>query len=507
MPPVHAAAAAAAYAARPMPGLPPSQFAVRGGLQFASDANRGFYDPDRNNIEPRGGFAYRLTDKTVLRGGAGIYTIPFIIAGYFQPGFSQSTPIVPTLDNGLNLRASLTSPFPDGVLDPAGSSRGADTFLGQDLTSSTNNVRIAPLDFKNGQNARYAISVQRELPGQWLVEAGYTGSRGWNLTTGGGAQAGEIDLNPIPAEYLSTSRQRDQATIDALAVLVANPFAGLLPGTSLNGTTIARSQLLRPYPEFGNVRTFDGTSIYNSAQFKAERRFAGGYSLLGAYTWSRFTERVFLLNPTDTEYENRLSEFDVPHRLSLSGILELPFGRGRRWGQGMNGVADALAGGWSVQAIGQFQSGRPISFHDRNIYFNGDLSALRADYSGDPGQPVWDVSGFYFHDATVQTNGVDDPAKQRNDARIQLSNNIRYFPSRVEGLRGPGLNNLWDISLVKQVRAGGRVRVQAHVEFLNAFNRVVYANPNTDPRSSDFGKVTSQNNLPRDIQLAVKLIF
>jgi hypothetical protein len=504
-----AAAARTAYAASPIAEIPASAFAVRGGLQFASSENRGFWNPDRNNIEPRAGFAYRLNDATVLRGGAGVYTVPFIIAGNFQPGFSQSTPIVPTLDNGLTLRGSLANPFVDGILDPAGASRGADTFLGQDLTSTTNNVRIAPLDFQNGQNARYMISLQRELPGQWLVEAGYTGSRGWNLTTGGGGQAGEIDLNPIPAQYLSTSRQRDQPTIDALALLVPNPYRGLLPGTSLNGATIARSQLFRPYSQFGNIRTFgsDGTSRYTSAQFKIERRFARGYSVLAAYTWSRFTEQVFRLNPADTTYEDRLSEFDVPHRVSISGIWELPFGRGRRWVRNVGARADAVIGGWSLQGIGQFQTGRPISFHDRNIYFAGDLNALKTDYSGDPNLPVWDTSGFYLHDAAVQTNGVDDPTKQRNDPRIQLASNIRYFPSRVDGLRGPGLNNLWDISLVKQIRAGDRMRAQFHAEFLNAFNRVVYANPNTDPRSSDFGKVTSQNNLPRDIQLALKLIF
>ncbi len=504
-----AAAARAAYAASPIGDIPVSAFAVRGGLQFASDASPGFWNADRNNIAPRAGFAYRLNDATVLRGGAGVYTVPFIIAGNFQPGFSQTTPLVPTLDNGLTLRGSLANPFVDGVLDPAGASRGADTFLGQDLTSTTNNVRIAPLDFRNGRNARYMISLQRELPGQWLVEAGYTGSRGWNLTTGGGGQAGEIDLNSIPARCLSTSPQRDQAAIDALALLVPNPLLGLLPGTSLNGATIARSQLLRPYPAFGNIRTFgsDGTSRYTSAQFKVERRFARGYSLLAAYTWSRFTEQVFRLNPTDTTYEDRLSEFDVPHRVSISGMWELPFGHGRRWGQRAGALADGFIGGWSIQGIGQFQSGRPVSFHDRNIYFARDLNGLTTDYSGDPGLSVWDTSGFYFHDAAVQTNGVDDPAKQRNDPRIQLASNIRYFPSRVGGLRGPGLSNLWDISLVKQLRAGNRVRAQFHAEFLNAFNRVVYANPNTDPRSSDFGKVTSQNNLPRDIQLALKLIF
>jgi carboxypeptidase family protein/TonB-dependent receptor-like protein len=502
-----AAAARAAYAAHPIPELPVSAFTVLGGLQFASDANPGFWNADKNNFAPRAGFAYRLTDSTIVRGGAGVYTVPFVIMGNFQPGFSQSTSFVPTLDNGLTLRASLTNPFPDGVLDPAGSSRGADTFLGQDLNNAAG-TRFVPVDFHNARNARYMVSVQRELPGEWLLEVGYAGSRGWNLTTGGGTQAGEIELNGIPAQYLSTSRQRDQATIDFLSTLVPNPFAGLMPGTGFNGATIARSQLLRPYPQFGNIRTYDdnGTSVYNSGQMKVEHRFSAGYSVLASYTYSRFTERAFLLNPTDTTYENRLSQFDVPHRFSISGILELPFGPGRRWGGDARGAVSGLIGGWSVQAIGQLQSGRPVDFASRNIYFNGDLSALTASYSGDSNQPVFDVSGFYFHDAAVQTNGVDDPVKQRNDPRIRLANNLRYFPSRVPGLRGQGLN-LWDLSVVKQLHASQRVRAQLHAEFLNAFNRPVFADPSTDPTSADFGKVTSQNNLPRDIQLAVKILF
>jgi Carboxypeptidase regulatory-like domain/TonB dependent receptor-like, beta-barrel len=502
-----AAAAQAAYAANPIPQLPPSAFNVHGGLQFASDSHPGFWNADKNNFQPRAGFAYQLDDQTVIRGGWGIYTVPLIISGVFQPGFSQSTPIVATQDNGLTFRATLSNPFPDGVLDPVGSARGADTYLGQDLNNASG-TRFVPLDFNNAQNMRYMIGVQRELPHQWLVEAAYVGSRGWDLTTGGGNQAGEIELNGVPAQYLSTSRQRDQATIDLLAQLVPNPFAGLIPGTNFNGANIARSQLLRPFPQFGNIRTFDddGTSRYNSAQFKVEKRFTSGYTLLGAYTWSKFTERVFKLNPTDTEYDERLSEFDVPHRFVVSGIWELPFGRERRWASGVNRLTDAFIGGWSVQAIGQLQSGRPISFHDRNIYFNGDLSALKTDYSGDSAQPVFDTSGFYFHDAAVQTNGVDDPTKQLQDMRIRLVSNIRYFPSRVPGLRGQGLN-LWDISLVKQVRLSGRIRAQFHVEFLNAFNHPIFNNPNTDPTGADFGKVPSQANLPRDIQLAAKIVF
>jgi hypothetical protein len=189
----------------------------------------------------------------------------------------------------------------------------------------------------------------------------------------------------------------------------------------------------------------------------------------------------------------------------LSGILELPFGQGRRWAN-QSAVANAVVGGWSIQAIGQLQSGRPISFHDRNIYFNGDLNNLKTDYSVGSTNPVFDISGFYFHDAAVQTNGVDDPVKQLADTRIRLASNLRYFPSRIDGLRSPFLN-LWDISIVKQVRLGGSVRVQFNVEFLNATNRVVFNDANTVPTDAAFGKVTSQNNLPRDIQLAAKIVF
>jgi hypothetical protein len=227
---------------------------------------------------------------------------------------------------------------------------------------------------------------------------------------------------------------------------------------------------------------------------------------MATYTASRFTERVSKLNATDTENEKRLSRNDVPHRVTASILYELPFGQGRAFGSNASTLLNAFIGGWSVNAIGQFQSGRVLDFGDRNIYFDGDLDSLKADYSGDTDNPVFDISGFYFHDAAVQTNGVDDPVKQRADTRIRLASNVRYFPSRVPTLRSPFLK-LWDISLVKQVPMGGRVRAQFNIEFLNAFNVVVFNDANTDPTNANFGKVTSQNNLPRDIQLGFKIVW
>jgi hypothetical protein len=486
-------AAEAAYAARP-DLIGASAWRARGGVLFASDSNPGFWNGDKNNFQPRVGFAYRLNDKTVLRGGTGVYVIPFIIAGTNQMGYSQSTPFTATQDRGLTFQSTLSNPYPLGVLQPVGNSLGPNTFLGQGLS------RFISLDAQNPELLRYQLTVQRELPGQWLLEVGYVGSHGYNLTT-------DVELNSVPANYLSTAQARDQGVIDFLGTQVPNPFAGLLP-TGSTGANVARSQLLRPFPQFTGVPTTgsDGTSQYDSAQFKLEKRFTKGLSVISSYTRSHFTDRVFKLNPTDTTYEKRLARDDVPHRVTGSILYELPFGRGKTWGGNASGLTSALIGGWSVNAIGQLQSGRPLDLAGRNIYFNGDINSLKAKYSDNVDAPVWDISGFYFHDAAVQTNGVDDPVKQRADQRIRLASNLRYFPSRIDGIRSPFLN-LWDISIVKQVPLQGRTRLQFNVEVLNALNKVVYNDANTDPTNANFGKVTSQNNLPREIQLAAKIVF
>jgi outer membrane receptor protein involved in Fe transport len=487
-------AAEAAYAARP-DLIPASQWRARGGVGFASSGSPAIWKADTNNFSPRLGFAYKWNDKTVVRGGFGVYTTPFVFSnGISQMGYSQVTPFTATQDNGLTFRSTLNTPYPNGLLQAAGNSLGPNTFLGQGLN------RLMPVDgVQNPNLARYLVNVQRELPGRWLLEVGYAGSHGYNLST-------EEELNNIPAQYLSTSRVRDDATITFLGTTVPNPFAGGLLPTGNTGANVARSQLLRPFPQFTGVPTFgfDGTSQYDSLQVRMEKRFGQGYSIIGTYTRSHFTEKVARLNPTDADFEKRLSGNDVPHRVTTSILYELPFGRGKAWGGNAGGALNGLIGGWSVNLIGQFQSGRPVGFG--NVYFNGDLKALKADYSGDVANPMFDLSGFYFHDAAVQTNGVDDPVKQRADQRIRLGSNIRYFPSRVEGIRSQFLK-LMDLSIVKQVAVGGRVRGQLNVEFLNAFNLVQYENPNTDPTNANFGKVGTQTNLPRDIQLGFKILW
>ena len=488
-------AAQAAYAASPLPELPASQFRVRGGLLFATDDNPGTFNPDMNNFQPRLGFAYQANDKTVVRGGWAIYTVPalFDISGIYQPGFSQATNIVPTNDAGVTIRATLSNPFPDGVAEPPGNSQGVNTFLGRTIGRFNDQ-----LDYVSGQSMRWALSVQRELPGQWVVEGAYVASRSYDLNT-------DVNINPVPRQYLSTSPIRDQATVNFLTANVTNPFRGLLPGEDLNGNA-QRQQLLRPYPQFQNidVRRHDGSSSFDSGQFRVEKRFSGGYTVLTSYTWSDFKEKVTRLNDTDPDYEERYHDTHLRHRLVMNGILELPFGRGRRWGGDAHPVVDAFIGNWSVSAIWNWQTGRP-NLTMGNVYYNGDITQLKTKYTDDPTQPVFDTSGFYFNDAAVQTNGQPDPAKQRADQRIRLANNVRTSPSRWDGMRGPNYTN-WDMSFVKGINVG-RVRAQFHIELYNAFNDVFYNNPVLDPTSAEFGKVSSQNNLPRNIQIGTKIVF
>ena len=419
------AAAQAAYAANPIPEVAPSAFSVRGGMLFATDSDPGTVSPDKSNFQPRAGFAYQANEKTVLRGGWAIYTVPALFDnGIYQPGFSQATNIVPSPDNGVTIRATLANPFPDGVGDPPGNSQGVDTFVGRGIGRFNDD-----LDYRNGQSMRWSMSVQRELPGQFVAEAAYVATRSYDLST-------DFNLNPVPRQYLSTSPVRDDATINFLTANVTNPFRGLLPGEGLDSGTVQRQQLLRPYPHFTgvDVRRYDGSSQYDSAQFRLTKRFRSGYQFDAAYTLSKFTEKVSRLNDTDPDFEERLASTDLPHRVTLNGILEVPFGRGRRWASGVNPVVNAIIGNWSVSAIWNWQSGRP-DLTIGNVYYNGDITRLKTNYTNNPDVPVFDISGFYFTDAAVQTNGVHRSgeaasrhAQEPREQRPDIAESVGWIP-------------------------------------------------------------------------------
>jgi hypothetical protein len=504
------AAAQAAYARNPIPEITPANFRLNGGLLFVNENNRNFYDADRNNFQPRLGFAFQINAKTVLRGGFAMYTVPFPLQGLNQTGFATSTPVNPSNDLGLTFNATLADPYPTGLNQPTGSSLGLATFLGQ-------SVSFIPVNFKNGQTQKIELSLQRELPGRWLAEVAYVSNRGYDLIAG-------VDLNPIPEQYLSTSPIRDQARIDFLTANITNPFRSIEQFRGSNfftATTVQRQQLLRPFPHFTGVtgQRFDGSSSYHSGQLRLERRFANGYTILGTYAYSKGLEKLSFLNPTDKDFEKRLTGFDTPHRVNLSFIYELPWGRGRKWGSNWSGWKEALVGGFQMQGIYFYQSGFPIALG--NIYYNGDIRKLKIDINsktigalGTSNQTdnVFKTdlsrSGFYFQDAAVQTNGVVDFTKQRNDPRINLGSNIRTLPSRVGNLRNQA-QTLTDLSVIKNFAFTENVKLQLRVEMINVFNNWIFQAPDLNPRNTTFGRVanTAQIALPREYQLGLRLVF
>jgi len=283
------------------------------------------------------------------------------------------------------------------------------------------------------------------------------------------------DFNAIPAEYLSRSPVRDQATIDRLSSAVSNPFFGLpeFAGSGLTGRTVGRSQLLRPYPHFtGLSTTLDGgSSWYHSLQVRAEKRLSKGYTVQASYTWSKFMEAIERLNPTDPLPHHVISPQDRPHRIVASGIYEFPVGRGRRWLSGAKGFVDRVLGGWSVQGIYQGQSGPPIGFG--NILFYGNIHDIVLPRS----------------QRTVERWFNTDAGFEKNSAR-QLASNIRTFPLRLTGLRADGYNS-WDLSLFKNFKIRERLNFQLRAEAQDALNHAMFAAPNTAPTNTLFGQVNS----------------
>jgi hypothetical protein len=508
------AAAIAAYARNPIPEIPVSSFRVPGGLLFENGATyKTLFKP-----LPRAAAAYLIGEHTVVRGGVGLFSYDLFFDNVNQSGFSVGTPVLTTNDNGLTFTgANLTNPVPSGVLvQPAGASAGLASSLGQSLTGNspaaggqqtTNN--LVPSDRKSPYYVRWEVSVQHDFGSGWVTSLSYIGSRGRNIPV-------FRDVNNIPIQYLSTSRFRDTVNEGFLTGNVPSPFAGLLPGSTINGATVQRQQLLRPFPEFSTfgVEEYTGSDSYHAGTIQIERRFRSGNSFTVQYTRSATRDRIKFLNPADGVLEDRVSPNDRPNRLSIGSSMLLPFGKSQRWGSDWSRPIDAVLGGWQVSGTYQLQSGFPLTWNA--TYYDascGSPTALVSNIGKTTNgriagldSPAWDLSCFYFHDAAVQTNGVDDPVKQRNDTRIQLANNVRYFPSTLPDVRTHRLH-LMDIGLFKNFALSSGVSLQFRMEINNALNYTVLWNPDQNPRNSTFGLINQDRNNPRDIQLGLRLTF
>lgn len=471
-------AARANYARNPIPELSPNDFRAIGGLTFAGVApnGRNYWSPEKTNFQPRIGFAYQLRPKTIVRGGYGIFTASIGVnySNTNLTGFSLATPIQASLDNGLTFIATNANPFPNGLLKPAGASAGLLTNIGQ-------GVNFFRASRSHPYSQRWSFGLQQELPLKAMIEMSYVGNRNTRLNI-------NRELSFTPAQYLSKSPVRDQATIDYLGQNFPNPYSGLNP---IYGTVMSRGNLLRNYNQFSSVQMNGdpaGYSWYHSLQSRIERRFAQGWTLQASYTWSKSMEATEFLNSADAMPYESLAGLDRTHRLTGSGIWELPFGHKRKWGSSWNRPIDFVAGGWQLGGIYQHQSGAPLGFGNR--IFNGDLKNLVRP------EDQRNVDGWFTPAATAgfETSGAR-----------QLASNLRALSLRFSSARGPNQDR-WDFSLIKNFRITERFTTQFRAESFNAMNHPNLADPNTDPTSASYGTITGQDS-PRSWQLSLKVTW
>lgn len=503
-----AGAAEAGYAQHPIPQISPSDFKVLGGLTFPGSGSGDAYSQNSFIASPRAGFAWTpgfLGRNTVLRGGVGLYVSPVTMANLDtngtwssnpildQEGFSASTPFVATTNNYLSPATSLSNPFPSGIIPPAGSSLGLGTFMGQSVSF------LAP-SVNDPYSLRWNFGVQRSLTPNLLLELDYIGNHASNVPVQ------TTQINEIPAQYLSTLPTRDQTVINTLTATVANPFAGLLPGTSLNGSKTTVAQLLSPFPQFpgdtgsgttGVVMQNNtiGSSNFNAFDVRVEKRLSYGLSIIGDYMFSKLIERDDYLSAADTTLENGISAFDHTHHFVAAFSYDLPFGRGQMLDL-RSGWANRLFGGWVLNGIYSYQTGAPIAWNAGDyIYLNQPLDLNNRE----TGQAL--VNGKY------QPLPAFDTAAFNTNSKQQLVYHIRTFSTAFPNLRADGINNL-DSSILKDFNVTEGAYLQLRLEAFNIFNHPTFSAPQvSSPSSSSFGVINKQANLSRQIQLGARFVW
>jgi hypothetical protein len=387
-------------------------------------------------------------------------------------------------------------------------------------------TEAVPGDHPNGYVQQWNLNAQRELPAGFFVSAAYVGSKGTHLEQYSQQinQISDVLLAQAAAEVNpSSGNPRQNVTLVQAA---PNPFFINGQALALTGATTTVGQLLRPYPQYASVQlagqgSYD--SIYHSFQLTVQRRFANAGSLLVAYTNSK------LISDTDTltswletgvgaiqdnnnlRGERSLSSQDVPQRLVISYVLDIPLGKGKRYLSGAGGAMDKVVGGWGVDGVTTFQRGFPL------VFTNGQVNGTTLFGGGS--RPNF-VSGC---DASVPgsaTLRLGDPA---NASGPRWFNTECFAPPsdfvfgkepRVDPrLRAQGIDN-FDFGIFKRTKfsANERFGLEFRTEFFNIFNRTQFASPNTiccTSNNKNFGVITSTapGTNPRLVQFGLKFLF
>jgi hypothetical protein len=469
-------------------------------------------------IGPRFGLAYQLGSRTTLRGGYGIYYDPSdvgVVGNAVTGGFLGYDPITKGVNNvpsspWLPLEF-LRNPFPFGIQQAVGNKQGTSTQLGQALSG----IPIRSLN-QVPQEQAWSMGIQRQLPWSILLDAAYIGRKGTHLYAMGYSD----QFDALPPAVAAAFR----ADPSYYLAQVPNPFQAALPGSpDLSGPTISRWKLYVPYPQYssGTASGISGSfvpwanSIYNAAQLRIEKRFAGGLQFLFAYTFQKSiddsslgssgysfltggstTSESMARDPNNLRLDRSLSAFSIPQIAQLSFVYQLPFGRQRKFGANINAWTDALLGGWQLNGIYRVDNGLPVQ-----LFLCGGCSTSLPTY------------GNQYPDLLASLNVAGTGNLKQYFANPQVAVKPAPYsdgdaPRVLPNARIPGTDNL-TASLFKQVPLGFRegAKLEIRLEAFNALNRVQFAAPDTNVGDATFGQIASQANQPRQVQIGLKLYY
>ena len=424
-----------------------------------SPDKRFWYD-DTKNFGPRIGLAYRLTNKTALRAGFGIFYDNW--SGVIQVLQNNASNWPAATDFGIHNLNVPTSARPTPTVK---SSNLAQFGLGSNLTTGSpldgTSVRFVDPYMKNPYSMQWNFGIQQELMRNTILTVSYVGS---------GTRRQEVDpiwnlaLTPGPGDWM----QRN------------------------------------PFPWFKNVVLMSrswGRSNYNALQASLDRRFSSGLSYLISYTWSKsidgngcsgyfgYAEACNAQNNYNLNAERSVSAFDLTHVLSVSGLYEVPVGVGKKFSTGSR-IADHIVGNWQINAILFMSSGRP--YHP---VVSGDIANVGN----------WTA---YIRPNVVGDPELDNPTTARwfNTSAFAIPANYTFGNAGRNILRSDGVFTL-DTSLFREFPLGEGRRLEVRLESFRTTNSPVYSSPNANLSSVNYGKVTGIAVPPRQLQLGAKFVF
>jgi hypothetical protein len=495
---------------------------LHGGELFNSPSVRSDWLTDWKDIQPRFGFAYMLRQKTVIRGGYGIYFSQTRsgangLLSYGSQGFNQSTSAITTYQNDLATPwLHLSNPFPNGLIQPPGSSLGLLNDVGYGAIGPLRTGAAALTPYEQS----WSFGIERQLPSSILLDVQYVGKKGTRLYFAGD---NALDVLGPQVESLTPTQ------IGNLGTPVTNPFASVLTGSYysnsiLSSPTVPAYQLLLPYPQFNGVTTDEpptANSVYNALQITLEKHYSNGLQLSANYTWSKSiddssiadTNVAWLGNygpnsgwalqdPNRPRLERSLSTFDIPSQLKLGYTYDLPFGRGRAFFNKMSRPLDLIFGGWKTAGVWVIHDGFPLQF----TVENGGSSI----WTYGPQRP--NLLGAPRGSGGSESNWTNNPGGYfaiPDVFQMPAAYTLGTAARAVGSVRSPFFFTA-NLSILKQFRLSTsheNMNLELRLEAQNAFNHPVFGTPDTIVGDTTFGMISYMGVGARQCQLALKFNF